>query len=59
MNFNLLKPLNKTQYVSIFGMYILPFWPTVDVYKVVEGRAGVRSIVGRVGWEGKGRGMME
>jgi hypothetical protein len=22
----------------MFGMYIVPFWPTVDVYKVVEGR---------------------
>ena len=39
----------------MFGMYILPFWTTVDVYKVVEGRTGTESIGVREG----GRGMME
>jgi len=34
-------------------MCILPFWPTVDVYKVVGGRTGKESIGGREGREGE------
>jgi hypothetical protein len=37
-------------------MYILSFWPTVDVYKVVAGRTGKERIRER---EGGGRVMLE
>lgn len=48
MNYNLLIPLNYTQYVSVVRFTpfrVQSFWPPVNVYKVVEGKQ-----IGKAWW---------